>query len=361
MWLEFLVMNESPVKPVIFEFNSSVNEGWIYIGIDQSFNPKVFEDEVSRIPDLRILKQQISYATSGTLEFMVEIATNLGQITIEHHLRAYPFDSAEERVWGGIDLGYHISANQRLMDMILLQLNRSSYFLDKTLTSIDGDNSKINAPQKTGDLPFVSLKLTFESLLAARQTSPRQIRKFWKDIAANYNQPQRCYHNLVHLRHLFRILDAYKVQLADWEAVQFAVFYHDIVYDVTRNDNEEQSAAWAEQVMQSLQMEPYRIERCKSHILATSGHSISHDPDTNFFVDADLSILGSDWQTYETYARQIRQEFKVYSDDVYKNGRKAVLEKFLQRSAIYKTEPFVLLYEEQARKNMLRELQILNE
>jgi predicted metal-dependent HD superfamily phosphohydrolase len=354
-------MDKSFTRPVIFEFNSNVKEGWIYIEVDQSFHLNIFEEVISGIPGLQILNRQTSYASHGTLQSMVEITTNLGEITIEYHLRALPLDSAEERVWGGIDLGYHISADLGLMDMILPQLNRSNYFMDKTLASINGDNSKNKECTETLNTPFVSLKLTFESLLSAYQTPPGQIKKFWKEISTHYNQPQRCYHTLTHLRHLFGILDAYKLQLADWEAVQFAIFYHDIVYDVTRQDNEEQSAAWAEQVMQSLPLAPHRIKRCKDHILATSGHSISNDPDTNFFIDADLSILGSNWETYETYGRHIRQEFKVYGDDVYKNGRKAVLEKFLQRGTIYKTEPFVLLYEEQARKNMIRELQILDE
>ncbi len=55
-------------------------------------------------------------------------------------------------------------------------------------------------------------------------------------------------------------LEPYKEKFEDWEIIQFAIFCHDMVYDVLRNDNEERSAAWAERVMQSLSIELNRIE-----------------------------------------------------------------------------------------------------
>jgi predicted metal-dependent HD superfamily phosphohydrolase len=137
------------------------------------------------------------------------------------------------------------------------------------------------------------------------------------------------------------------------------VFYHDIVLDVFRSDNEEQSAAWAERVMLSIGVNSPRIDRCKRHILATKGHGVNADPDTNIFTDADLSILGSDSATYETYSKQIRQEYMRYDENTYKTSRKKILETFFRSPFIYKTESFKMKFEEQARENIEKELKTL--
>jgi predicted metal-dependent HD superfamily phosphohydrolase len=216
---------------------------------------------------------------------------------------------------------------------------------------------------KALDLPFTSfrsaIKPSFESLISTYTKSPAQIKKLWKEIVVNYTDPKRHYHTLTHLRNLMAILETHKDQLMDWEIIQFAIFFHDIVYDVSRNDNEEQSAAWAERVMQSINVEPTRIERCKRHILATKGHSKSDDFDTNLFTDADLSILGSEREIYYQYSSSIRQEYSIFPDSVYNNGRSSVLRNFLEMPTIYKTEPFQKQCEKTARLNLANELKML--
>lgn len=216
---------------------------------------------------------------------------------------------------------------------------------------------------KTVELPLTSfrsaIKPSFESLVSTYKKGPAQIKKLWKEIVVNYIDPTRHYHTLTHLRNLMAILETHKDQLMDWEIIQFAIFYHDIVYDVSKNYNEEQSAVWAERVLQSLNVEAARIERCKSHILATKGHNKSDDPDTNLFTDADLSILGSDPETYTQYCFAIRKEYSIYPDNAYKEGRESVLKKFLEMPTIFKTEAFQNLYENNARINLAAEIKSL--
>lgn len=81
-------------------------------------------------------------------------------------------------------------------------------------------------------------------------------------------------------------------------AVEFALFYHDIIYKVTRKDNEERSAIFAVERLKQLQeagKSDLRLNnistRCEKMILTTKTHTISDDNDTNLFTDADLSIL----------------------------------------------------------------------
>jgi predicted metal-dependent HD superfamily phosphohydrolase len=143
------------------------------------------------------------------------------------------------------------------------------------------------------------------------------------------------------------------------DAVLFALYYHDIVYRVMRGDNEEESAKLASSRLKVLGFEDNRIARCKKHILATKNHKMSHDTDTIFFTDADLSILGQDWLTYKSYSEAIRHEYAIYPDAIYKPGRKKVIEHFLSMEKIFKTEPFFMKYEEQATINLGKELEQL--
>ena len=77
---------------------------------------------------------------------------------------------------------------------------------------------------------------------------------------------------------------------------------------------------------------------------------------TNLFTDADLSILGSDSIAYKAYVENVRREYSMYPDFLYKPGRKKVLIHFLSVESIFKTNEFATRFEAQARKNVNDEL-----
>ena len=150
--------------------------------------------------------------------------------------------------------------------------------------------------------------------------------KHWQEIVTHYSHKKRYYHTLTHLQNLLAELEAIKAQIADWDTVLFALYYHDIIYNATRKDNEEKSAELARERLRELQYPADKAERCVAHILATKSHTVSTDNDTNLFTDADLSILGTDADNYTAYAQQIRKEYGIYPDFMYYPGRKKVLQ-----------------------------------
>jgi len=77
------------------------------------------------------------------------------------------------------------------------------------------------------------------------------------------------------------------------------------------------------------------------------------------FLDLDISILGAEEDKYNTYAKQIRQEYSSYSWDAYCKGRSKVMTSFLQRERIFFTTHFREKYEQHARRNIQRELNSL--
>lgn len=194
---------------------------------------------------------------------------------------------------------------------------------------------------------------------------PALAQELWLQIEAAYAEPDRYYHNLDHLEHLWRELHPLQDEIGDWQTLFFTLCYHDAVYDVpqnaVQNDNEERSAAFAETQLRQLFYPVEKIERCKQQILATQKHSFAADDDTNLFTDADLSILGQPWPVYEAYQNAIRNEFQMYPTSIYNAGRRKVLNYFLRLNPLFKTSHFNKLYEGQAKENIAKELQLLQE
>lgn len=182
---------------------------------------------------------------------------------------------------------------------------------------------------------------------------------YWAEIEQYYSSKKRHYHNLTHLENLLNLLLACKSQIKDWDSILFALYYHDIIYNTFKKDNEERSALLAVKRLTAIHYAPGKCALCSQHILATKSHAVSKNNDTNLFTDADLSILGAPTEIYVEYAKQIRKEYSLYPDFMYKPGRKKVLQYFLQMERIFKTDYFCQQYEVQAKQNISAELDTL--
>lgn len=182
------------------------------------------------------------------------------------------------------------------------------------------------------------------------------IENLWSEIEKKYSEKSRHYHNLEHLESMFSELDFVKDKISNFSNISFSVFYHDVVYDATSKLNEEKSAEFAQLILQKLNLDQDSVEKISDQIIATKSHQNSDDNDTNYLLDADLSILGKDWKTYLDYTKKIRKEYSIYPDLLYKPGRKKVLNHFLELKNIFKTEDFREKYEVQARENIQLEI-----
>ncbi len=206
------------------------------------------------------------------------------------------------------------------------------------------------------------LKQLFTELVNNYSADNKLAVRLWNEIEINYRDAGRYYHDLSHINKMYSELLEVKDQIQDWDIILFALFYHDIIYHTKRMDNESESALLAaSHLNEALHLPKERIEKCSVHILATKGHTKSTDNDTNIFTDADLSILGSDSQTYKRYTKDIRREYYIYSDKEYSYGRQKALNHFLKMETIYKSKHFIDKYENQARKNIKDELTELSE
>ncbi|MGQ2984154.1 HD domain-containing protein [Flavobacterium sp.] len=203
------------------------------------------------------------------------------------------------------------------------------------------------------------LKETFTTLAGKYTADLALTAQLWHFIEGRYTGKGRHYHTLTHLENLLLELQSCESHVADMDSVLFALFYHDVIYKSTAKDNEEKSANTAVLALSGIGFPQEKIEKCSAIILATKSHALSPDNDTNLFTDTDLSILGSNWEEYSVYFKNVRKEYSIYPDFMYNPGRKKVLLHFLEMEHIFKTEFFRDKYEKKARENLRREIEIL--
>ncbi|WP_029106404.1 hypothetical protein [Mycobacterium sp. URHD0025] len=175
-----------------------------------------------------------------------------------------------------------------------------------------------------------------------------------EDLLARWSESHRKHHNVAHLH---EVLDAIGTLADDGlhfdrEAVELAAWFHDAIYDIGRDDNEDRSAMLARQLLEGA-ADRDEVARL---VLATKSHKVDGD-DINAAVlsDADLSVLGAPAVRYRQYADAVRDEYAAVPDDVFRPARARVLAALLD-GPIFHTAPGRERWEEQARRNITDEI-----
>jgi predicted metal-dependent HD superfamily phosphohydrolase len=181
-------------------------------------------------------------------------------------------------------------------------------------------------------------------------------------IQQHYSEPARAYH---HLGHIEEVLETVRHLSSPGEAgpaLLLAGWLHDLIYDPRRNDNEERSVQRARALLEPLGGAPALLDEVGRLILLTRGHDPEEEDEAGkILVDADLAILGSPPARYQAYARAIRAEYAWVPEGVYRDKRREILERFLARPRLYRTAELFGQAERQARENLLREQNALQE
>lgn len=162
-----------------------------------------------------------------------------------------------------------------------------------------------------------------------------------------YREPHRRYHTLEHLHECLAIFDAVRALAERPEEVELALWFHDAIYDVRRDDNEARSAAWARASVGG-----EAGERIHALVMATAHDAALEGADAKLIVDIDLSILGAEPARFAEYEAQIRQEYDFVPEALYRRRRAALLQRFLDRPTIFSTPYFIERYEARARANL---------
>ncbi len=207
----------------------------------------------------------------------------------------------------------------------------------------------------------MDVEQTWKTVAQSLQLSTEVSARCWEEIEQQYTEKSRYYHNIAHLCSMFQSFEAHRAQIDQVETLCLSIFYHDIVYNATKQNNELKSAEWMEKRMRAAGVSEAIIRDCYRQILLTKTHDCDPNQamDDAYLLDFDLEVLSRKWEAYASYCDQIRQEYSMYPNFLYKRGRKAVLHHFLDKESIYLTAYFRRHHESQARDNLRRELDLL--
>lgn len=188
------------------------------------------------------------------------------------------------------------------------------------------------------------------------------ISELFDDVVKRYSVRSRHYHNMHHIFGVVSMWKEHKHLLKNPDEIFIAAIYHDVVYNAKRRDNEEKSAIFfTKKVLPLLKVSTEFGAYIYLAISATAhgedfDNILKEDKDICYLLDFDLETLGTRHEdTYNWYKNGVRKEYKMYSDEQYNQGRKAVLESFLKRKKIYLTKEFKKI-EKRARKNLQNEI-----
>lgn len=218
----------------------------------------------------------------------------------------------------------------------------------------------IHSPENQG-----WLRAKWQALVTSVNAQPATSDAVWDELIRHYSEPHRAYHNLSHIMTLLRHAETHRHQISRLETVEFAIWFHDVIYDTHLKDNERRSAEWARRAMIAMQLDEHHIPPVMECIAATERHEITSPRivDLPLFLDFDLVILGAKEAIYKEYSEVIRAEYSWMPLDEYRLRRGQFLTRFLERPSLFFTSIMADGHEHQARMNLeseLRELAQLN-
>jgi predicted metal-dependent HD superfamily phosphohydrolase len=211
------------------------------------------------------------------------------------------------------------------------------------------------------DETMVSLLREQWNDLSALYTGEEPLRaKSFEVIREKYSEEGRFYHNLSHIKALLSLFESLKHMIQDRNAIRFAIWFHDVIYNTRRSDNEEKSAELASKILSELSVDNGTIEFTRELILATRSHTgLDLSEDAKLFLDTDLSILGASEEVYREYSKAIRNEYSWVPNFMYRRSRKKILKGFGERDPLYFSEEMNKRFEKQARINIEEEIRSL--
>lgn len=181
----------------------------------------------------------------------------------------------------------------------------------------------------------------------------------WALIDFHYDEPHRRYHDKRHLAFCLEQLDLALDQAAEPDRVQMALWFHDIINEPGQLDNEARSADLFEEQARGVMSEDF-IAAVKDLILVTTHNEPPEDFDQRLLCDVDLASFGCHWDRYLYDTNSIKAEF-VGSAEEYSQKKQKFLEAILNRPRIFLTDFFNERYENQARKNILRLIKLIEQ
>lgn len=179
----------------------------------------------------------------------------------------------------------------------------------------------------------------------------------YEKLLQAYSESHRHYHNVEHIKACLIHFDQSNFSqpnllAKNYSEIELALWFHDAVYSTFSSSNEKDSAEWAKEFLIANNASSLLLNNVDRLIMATLHDFSPSATDEMLLVDIDLSILGSDAKTYQTFEENIRREYRFVPSVLYRKKRKEILNNFLERKRIYSTDFFYKKLEKQAKQNL---------
>lgn len=181
---------------------------------------------------------------------------------------------------------------------------------------------------------------------------------FFNKIKEDYSD-NRHYHTLEHVNNVLNSLNLFtELDAEDRLLLKYVAWFHDIVYDPTKTNNENESG---------IVFVNFALEFGFLFDFAKEGHKLilltDHKSDINSHLGkiiCDCDLVGFSFSNFLERSELVRKEYSHINDEQWKKGRLLFLKSMLDKEHIFKTVRFRKLYETEARNNINEEIVYLN-
>jgi len=171
-----------------------------------------------------------------------------------------------------------------------------------------------------------------------------------------YREPQRYYHTLDHIEHCLAMFDDCRSLVDHPDALELAIWFHDVIYEPGKPDNEARSARLYLQFSDGVHAAATRglVDRL---IMATLHHGCAlKDADAAYMVDIDLSSFGLPWKEFLRDSENLRREAGHLDDAEFHDKARGFHQSLLARERFYYSDYFAERLETRAHRNIERYL-----
>lgn len=177
----------------------------------------------------------------------------------------------------------------------------------------------------------------------------------YRIVVDKYSEPHRHYHTLDHIRHCLVRLDQARHLAVEPAAVELAIWFHDVIYDPAKDDNELRSALFFDSHL-GVHLPGELAARVHRLIMDTEHPSEPDDGDARLMVDIDLSSFALPWEEFIRDTNAIREELAHLSEEQFTAGKLKFLDSLLSRPRFYLSDYFHDRLEDRARRNIERHI-----
>ena len=203
--------------------------------------------------------------------------------------------------------------------------------------------------------------------LHLNETDTDTPKEVFRSVLDMYSQDYRVYHDFRHIAFCLELLKKNfpKLSEQDYALLAFGVIFHDIIWLVGNNANEQSSAQFAKESLMKMGLSEDKAMIVHNIIMAT-WYTEGVPAETELqkiMVDLDYAGLGSSWETYLDQTKRVVKE--IVGVEYEKMPEFAIKKRvdfvrfMLNKDRIYNTEVMHDKYEHHCRANLKKELGML--